>query len=38
MEGSIVRKDKLNNNSTFKKMSVSNKIIFLILCALVVVF
>ena len=38
MEGSIVRKDKLNNNSTSKKMSVSNKIIFLILCALVVVF
>ena len=38
MESTAIRKNKLNNNSTPKKRSVGNNIIFLILCALVVVF
>ena len=38
MESTAIRKNKLNNNSTPKKRSIGNNIIFLILCALVVVF
>jgi len=38
MQSTAIRNNNLNKNSTSKKKSVGNNIIFLILCALVVVF
>ena len=38
MQSATIRNNNLNKNSTSKKKSVGNNIIFLILCALVVVF
>ena len=38
MESAAIRKNNLNNNSTYKKKNPSDSIIFLVLCGLVVVF